>query len=136
MANPDGTFDLGQGYRVNVKGLNRALRALEKAGADSADMKDLMHSIGNTVGNAAKPLAPYKSGRLRNSIRAGRGKTKAVIRAGGARLPYAGVQHYGWPAHGIEGKHYLTEGLARSRNKALSQLNEGIEDILKKNDLK
>ncbi|MFD6094666.1 HK97 gp10 family phage protein [Oerskovia sp. NPDC060338] len=128
--------DLGEGFGVYVEGLNKAIRALSAAGADAADMKDLMHSIGNTVVSAAEPLAPYKTGKLRGSIRAGKGKTKAVVRAGGARYPYAGVQHYGWPAHGIEGTHFLTQGLSASRARVLAQLNEGLDDILVKNNLK
>nr|BFF13501.1 hypothetical protein GCM10025699_48040 [Microbacterium flavescens] len=65
---------------VKVEGLNKTIRALRQSGADMQDMKDLMHEIGTLIVNAAQP--PVKSGALAGSIRAGRGATKAVVRAG------------------------------------------------------
>lgn len=128
-------FELVNGpVRVKVVGLRKTVRALEKAGADTQDMRDLMHSIGNIVVKGANP--PQLTGKLGNTIRAGRGKTKAVVRAGGARAPYAGVIEYGWPARNIEATHYLTESLQNNRAEALDALDSGIGEILRKNDLK
>ena len=127
-------FEIVSGdVRLRVEGLGRTLRALSKAGADSEDMKDLMHRIGTLVVRAANP--PVLSGRLSGTIRAGRGKTKAVVRAGGARAPYAGVVHYGWPARNIAPNQFLTEALSRRRGDALRALDQGIADLLKKNHL-
>lgn len=128
-------FEIVNGpVRVKVVGLRKTVRALEKAGADTQDMRELMHSIGNIVVKGANP--PQLTGRLGNTIRAGRGKTKAVVRAGGARAPYAGVIEYGWPARNIEATHYLTESLQNNRAEALDALDSGIGEILRKNDLK
>lgn len=128
------TIDLGSGdVRVRIEGLGRTLRAMSKAGADAQDMKNLMHDIGMLVVNAANP--PELSGRLAGSLRAGRGKTKAVVRAGGARVPYAGVIHYGWPARNIAPNPFITDALQRQRGRALNMLDDGIQNILKKNDL-
>ena len=129
----DGEFGSGAG-RVRIEGLAKTVRALEKAGADSQDMKDLMHALGMFVVNAAD--APVLSGTLQGTIRAGRGKTKAVVRAGGARAPYAGVIHYGWPARNIQPTNFLSEALQRERGDILSALDDGLADILRKNDLK
>lgn len=129
----DGEFGGGAG-RVRVKGLSKTVRALEKAGAGAQDMRDLMHEIGTLVVRAANP--PILSGRLGNTIRAGRGKTKAVVRAGGARAPYAGVQEYGWPAHNITATHYLTEALQAERADVLRALDDGLDEILRRADLK
>ena len=119
--------------QVTVTGLNRLVRSLSSAGADAQDMKDLMHRIGMIVVNAANP--PVKSGALAGSLRAGRGKTKAVARAGGARVPYAGVINYGWPLRGISGRHYLDDALQRKQGEALQELNRGIGEILRRNNL-
>lgn len=119
--------------RVRVEGLGQTLRKMSKAGADAQDMKDLMHSIGMLVVNAAAP--PHLSGALAGSLRAGRGKTKAVVRAGGARVPYAGVVHYGWPARGIAPNPFILNALQAQRSNVLGKLDDGIEELLRKNDL-
>lgn len=119
--------------RVRVRGLSRSLRSLERAGADATDMRDLMQSIGQIVVDAAAP--PSVSGNLAGTIRAGRGKTKAVVRAGGARAPYAGVTHYGWPARNITARPFLTEALQKRRAQVFSALDRGIADLLRSNDL-
>lgn len=123
------------GVRIRVTGLRKTVRALEAAGVQAQDMKDLMHSLGVIVVSAARPNAPALSGALRGTLRAGRGKTKAVVRAGGARVPYAGVQHYGWPARGIKATNFLTDAVQSTRSQTFAALDEGIGDLLKKQNL-
>lgn len=122
------------GLTLRVEGLGKTLRAMEAAGADSEEMKSLMHSLGMVVVRSANP--PALTGTLAATLRAGRGKTKAVVRAGGARAPYAGVVHYGWPARNIPDNEFLTEALNRTRPQILANLSNGLGDILKKHDLK
>jgi len=130
------TQDVSERYRgvsVRTQGLAKTARALEKAGADSTDMKQLMYDIGMLVVRASLP--PVLTGRLASSIRAGRGKTKAVVRAGGARVPYAGVIHYGYPARNIEPQPFLLQALQQERGDVFTKLEDGIDDILRKNNL-
>lgn len=128
-------FEIANGdVRLRVEGLGRTLRALSKAGADAEDMRNLMHAIGNMVIQAAHPpIGP--TGRLSGSLRAGKGKTKAVVRAGGARAKYAGVIHYGWPARNIRPNPFLTRAVQATRGTAVSMLDDGLADILRNNDL-
>ncbi len=119
---------------VRVEGLRELNRALGKAGADAADQKELMHELGMIVVHAAQP--PVLDGTLEATIRAGRGKTKAVVRAGGARAPYAAVQHYGWPAHNIEPKPFLLDALTSKTDEIVDTMDKGVGEILKKNGLK
>lgn len=132
MPSSDFTITTSAG-RVRVTGVAKTVRALEKAGADAEDMRDLMHSIGELVVHAARP--PEVSGALLGTIRAGRGKTKAVVRAGSAAVPYAGVTHYGWPAHNIAPHPFLTTALQEERGAVFRELDRGIADILRKNNL-
>lgn len=97
-------------------------------------MRELMHELGMLVVRAAAP--PTLSGRLTGTLRAGRGKTKAVVRAGGARAPHAGVIHYGWPAHNIAAQPFLTNALQSERGDVLRALDNGLGELLKKNNLK
>jgi phage gpG-like protein len=96
-------------------------------------MKQLMYDIGMLVVRASLP--PVLTGRLRDSIRAGRGKTKAVVRAGGARIPYAPIIHYGYPARNIQPRPFLLEALQKERGDVFDKLEDGIDDILRKNNL-
>ncbi len=127
-------FEVTSGdMRLRVVGFGQTLRNMSKAGADAEDMKSLMHTIGEVVLGAAKP--PEASGKLAGTLRAGRGKTKAVVRAGGARAPYAGVIYYGWPAHHIAAQPFLSTAIQQTRPQILSELQDGLGDILRKNNL-
>ena len=130
------TQDVSETYRgvsIRTQGLAKTAKALEKAGADSTDMKQLMYDIGMIVVRASQP--PVLTGRLAASLRAGRGKTKAVVRAGGARVPYAPVIHYGWSTRNIEPQPFLLEALQNKRGDVFRAIDNGIEDILRKNNL-
>jgi len=133
MAQTQDVVERFRGVSVRTRGLARTARALEKAGADSTDMKQLMYDIGMLVVRASLP--PVLTGRLRDSIRAGRGKTKAVVRAGGARIPYAPIIHYGYPARNIQPRPFLLEALQKERGDVFDKLEDGIDDILRKNNL-
>lgn len=131
---PGDSFDIAQGdMTVRVQGLGSTLRAMSKAGSDAEDMRDLMHTLGGIVVQAASP--PTQSGRLATTLRAGRGKTKAVVRAGGARAKYAGVIHYGWPARNIAPNPFLTNAINQTRPQILAGLNDGLGDLLQKHNL-
>lgn len=130
------SITLGDGaVRVRVEGLGRTLRQLGKAGASAEDMRELMHQLGTVVVLAAVPMTRRETGRMAGSIRAGRGKTKSVVRMGGARVPYAGVQHYGWPARNIAPDLSLVRAVQATRPAILHQLNQGLAKLLADADL-
>jgi hypothetical protein len=119
-----------KGVTLKTEGLAKASRALSKAGDYAEDQRDLMHRIGNLVVGEAKGLAPARSGDLRDAIRAGRGKTKAVVRAGFRRVPYAPVIHYGWADHNIEPQPYMLQALANKRSEAFAMYQDGMRALL------
>lgn len=126
-------FDINTGgIRLRVEGLTKTVRALEAAGTASEEMRDLMHKLGMIVVSEARGRVPAESGSLRASIRAGRGKTKAVVRAGSRAVPYAGVIHHGWYAHGIEAAPFLKDALIAKRSSVFNELDQGIGDLLTK----
>lgn len=124
------------GYRI--EGLSKALRALEAAGADSDNLRGLMHQVGELVAARARELVPYDSGMLHSTIRSGYAKQKATIRAGFDSRPvkYAAVIHYGWPKRSIKPRPFLTKALEDRQLQALAALEEGMGAILHKRDLK
>ncbi|SJM66823.1 HK97 gp10 family phage protein [Agrococcus casei] len=126
----------GGPVKVTVKGLGRLNRALARAGVDAQNMRDLMHEIGMIAVRDAQGRVPVDSGRLRESIRSGRGKTKAVVRAGGARIPYAGVIHYGTPDNAYQPSPFLLTAIQAQRGAILNRFNQGVGDILAGAELK
>lgn len=120
---------------VLVEGLPQILAALRAAGDDLADMSELNHRLGNIVIANARP--PRESGEVAGTLRAGKGKTKAVVRAGYAnRGEYAGVLHYGDPHRNHRAHPFLTDALRRSQSTVLRELTKGIDVMLAKNGLK
>lgn len=87
---------------VKVENLSALRRELRKAGDDLGDLKDANASVAQLVATAAASRAPRRTGTLAGTVRGNRAAGKATVNAGGARVPYAGPVHYGWPAHHIE----------------------------------
>jgi len=123
-----------KGGTVLITGLRELNAKLRAAGSDLSDMSDLMHRLGTIV--IANARVPRQTGELAGTLRAGRGKTKAVVRAGYAkRGKYAGVVHYGNPSTGTRPQPFLTDALKRSQPQVLAELTRGIDLIVKRNNL-
>lgn len=117
--------------RVRIEGVRRLTRALTEAGVQVEDQKDLMHAVGMTVvRRAAPPVGP--TGRTGSSLRAGRGKTKAVVRAGYRNLRYVPVIHWGWPARNIKRNPWLQQADQSARPDAINTYQDGVNALLDK----
>ncbi|MGK0715146.1 hypothetical protein ACR5KS_03625 [Leucobacter sp. W1153] len=128
----DGTF-YGDGTVVRVEGLSKLSRELRKSGVDVQRMNEIMHAIGQAVVSSAN--VPTKTGRLKSTLRAGKGRTKAVVRMGGARAPYAGVIEYGWRARGITGSMAVNRARDSRKQESQRMIRAGVDKILKNNNL-
>lgn len=117
---------------VEVEGLRKALREMEKLGVDVEDMKDVFAGIATEASHVMEALTPSKSGALRASIRSNRAKNKAVVRIGKARVPYAGAINYGWPKRNIHPASFTGRTDAVMEEKAEDMLLDGIEGLIKK----
>jgi hypothetical protein len=94
---------------VRVEGLDRLVSTMRKAGADLSDLKEAHAAAGRIVAGDAQARAPRSSGALANSVRASRQAKRAQVVAGGARVPYAGPVHWGWPARGIAARPFISQ---------------------------
>lgn len=127
---------------VRVTGLREVIRSLERYGVEVSDLKKSFRRIGTLVTDEAKDLAPSLSGALAGSIRPSNSKNKALVRAGGARVPYAGVLHYGGgvPAgqpgpHNIRPHPFLTDAVDRKRNDVVRTLDAELNELIRSLDL-
>ena len=87
---------------VQVEGLREYIRALEQAGVEVEDLKDVFGEIASESAAVAAPVVPRRTGTLAGTVRGNRAKNKAVVTIGKARTPYAGPIIWGWPARGIK----------------------------------
>lgn len=117
------------GSGLEITGLRETIRNLERYGADVSDLKAAFQKIGNIVVGEAQSLAPKKSGALAASIRPSNTKNKSIVRAGSARVPYAGVQHFGWPRRNIKATNYLYKASESKQAEVLRTLEEELERI-------
>lgn len=115
---------------IRAHGLKETTRSLERYGVEVQDLKAGMNKAGNVVVDEAKTIVPVLSGKLMGTIRAGKAKNKVTVRAGGARTPYAGVIHWGWPAHGIEATHYLTDAAERKESQVVDVIREELVKLI------
>jgi hypothetical protein len=120
---------------IYVEGLRETSRALEKAGVDVEDLKDVMGAIATEASNTLAPLLPRHTGRLAGSTRPNRAKGKAVVTIGGARVPYAAPILYGWPKRHIRPSVAIPRTDAVMEVRAPEMLEDGWNAIAEKNGL-
>ena len=95
---------------VEVQGARELRRTLKAAGDDLSDLTKVNATISRYVAACgAAAMAPRRTGRLAGSLRGSQAKASATVRAGGARIPYAGVIHYGWPRRHIRAQPFLVD---------------------------
>lgn len=116
---------------IGVIGLKEFIKTLQALGVEVNDLKAAWGRIGNIVVKEAQSRAPKVSGALAGSIRASNAKGGATVRAGRARVPYAAVQHWGWPGHNIEGTYYLTNAADAKRAEVIEAVSDELERLLR-----
>lgn len=126
--------------RVRVSGLRDVVRNMSKAGVSAEDIKEVMESAGEIVARRASWLAPNRTGALRNNLRVGKAKTKASIKVGSARVPYARFVYFGRYNQAKGGLYqkanpFIYDALNATRTQVFNKIDTGIVDILKKYDL-
>lgn len=94
---------------ADVDGAAALRRSLARAGAAAEDLKAANATAAQVVAAAAAERAPRRSGALTATVRGNRAKGSAVVRAGGAKVPYAAPIHWGWPSRGIAPNTFVTD---------------------------
>lgn len=117
------------GYKV--QGLSQVVRALQQMGVEVDDLKDAFSKIADKAADAASAAAPRKSGRLAGDIRGNRAKSKAVVTAGRASVPYAGPINYGWPSRGIAPALFMQKADQQMQPVAVQMLEDEINTKIK-----
>tara|TARA_R100001594_G_scaffold150381_1_gene211330 strand:+ start:2697 stop:3047 length:351 start_codon:yes stop_codon:yes gene_type:complete len=106
------------------------------------DLKGLHQDLAEIVMDRALALAPYRTGRLKQTIRASGTQTAGRVRAGFKRRPYIPAVHFGWAtrpdaAKGWRGgpihpNPFLYDALDERHNQVFETYFEGIKKIQRK----
>jgi hypothetical protein len=130
------------GTTVEAQGMRQLRRRLSMLDKEFDDLKGLHQDLAEIVMNRALALAPVRTGRLKQSIRAAGTQTAGRVRAGFKRVPYAGPVHFGWAtrpdaAKGWRGgpihpNPFLYDALDERHNQVFETYFEGIKKIQRK----
>lgn len=131
-------------FGVQVRGGRRLRSTMKKAGMDVKQLTTINKEAATIVAGAAKVRAPIgkpsrKRGRgrpkaggaLKNSIRPGATTRAAVVRAGGARVPYANPQHWGWPQRHIKAKYFMSSAAKQTEPIWVKQYERKMKRVIK-----
>ena len=126
----------GAPLSVTIHGGTELRRALKEAAGDTDDLKRLNVEIAEMVADEARRLVPVRSGKLKGSIKARGAASKARVTAGSKRVPYAMVNHWGWPQRNIDGTFFITQAMENKKTEVLDFYEIELEQILHENGLK
>lgn len=113
--------------QTKVEGARELEATARAAAADLADMSRAHAQASDYVVQVARGMAPVRSGRLANSVRAAHAPTGATITAGGPGVPYAGPIHWGWPARNISAQPFLVDALAQAETSVVGIYGDSVE---------
>jgi hypothetical protein len=123
---------MAEAVTIKVEGLRETQKALKNLEGGLDDLKDTNASLGNEIAQRASALAPRLTGNLAASIKSNRQAKKVSIKAGGAKVPYAGVIEYGWKARNIESRSYLRKAAFENRDYIVQKYEDGIKQVIQK----
>lgn len=97
------------GGALRVDGARQLRKSLAAAGIQLDDLKAAHKELADYVVSVQRP--PVRTGRLAATVRPGATKTSAIVRAGGAKVPYANPIHWGWANRNIVANKWLTRAV-------------------------
>jgi hypothetical protein len=118
--------------RVQVRGAAEFRKAMKGMGADLKDLTAANKEAAKTVLEAAKENSPVLSGQLRASGRAKATRTSGRVMFGGSTVPYAGVIHFGWPAHGISPNPFMYDAADDRADEVAGAYQAAIDKMIRK----
>lgn len=111
----DGDVELGRAF-------NRAKARI--------DVESFAAEAAELVEREARQGAPRLTGALEASVQVETLGDGASVIAGGPGVPYAGVIHFGWSAHGIEATPFLWDALDRKEDAIVGVFADRTDDAI------
>ena len=123
------------GPSIEVEGARQLKRALRQIEGGTSDLKAIHGKAAKIVEDAARPLTPRRTGRLAASVRSSGVASGGVVRAGFAKVPYAGPIHFGWAKRNIAPQPFLYEALDSRSAEVIRTYEDGVNKLIKENGL-
>lgn len=117
---------------VRVEGLPQLRRRLRRIEGGLDDLKTEHRWVADYVQGKAAPGTPYRSGRLYGTARTSGTTKNSIVRYGRASVPYAAVQHYGWPARNIAPRPWVIDAAQRSEPIWSAHFNDAIHQLVER----
>lgn len=114
---------------LRVVGGRELRRELKAAGVSLQDLKAAHRAAAEIVARRGQADAPRVSGRLAGNVRAGATQRAAVVRAGGTRVPYAAVVHWGWPRRHIAANPWLSDAAVATESQWVDEYSQEVQKI-------
>jgi HK97 gp10 family phage protein len=115
--------------QIRLEGQAQFRRQLRLLSDGTEDLKEAHTDAAKLVENEARPNVPVRSGALQGSLRSSGTKTRGVVRVGFARVPYAGVVHFGWPARNIAPQPFIYDALDHRRADVIDVYHDRVNEI-------
>lgn len=122
----------GLGAAIEVDNLPQLRRHLRDTGIGYEELKGVGLEAAQIVADDAEPRAPFLEGHIQSTIRAAGQAKGGVVRAGSARYPYAGIEHFGWPARDIPPDPFLYDALDARRSDVVLTYQKGVDAVSKR----
>ena len=120
---------------IRVTGLKELRRAAAKMEAGVHDLTEVGRGAAEVVQAEARNIVPVgESGELRRSLRTWARSGRSAVVAGKRRVPYAGVIHFGWPAHNISPQPFLYKALDRRYDEVVQVYEDRMAELVKRLD--
>lgn len=123
---------------VKVVGYKAAIRSLKAIGVPNKEISDAGKKSAEITKNAALPLIPVRSGRLRKSV-----KVKATMKGGVSikagnenTIPYANPIHWGWFRRNIKPQPFFVKALGITRDEVFQTYYAQMDQLLIKHSTK
>ena len=130
------------GTTVEAEGMRELRKKLRRMDNGMDNLKGLHLDLAEIVANRAEALAPVRTGRLKQSIRAAGTQTAGRVRAGYKRVPWTGPVHVGgatrpdaakgWRGGPIHPNPFLYDALDERHNQVFETYFQGIKKIQRK----
>lgn len=115
---------------VKVEGARQFRATCKKAAIDLSSMKETHWKASALVWRVAVPRTPKRTGRLAASMRNAGTNTAAIVRAGGASVPYAAPIHWGWQKRHIEAQPWIYDTAAETQDQWMAVYEAGVQRVL------
>tara|TARA_R110000782_G_C14483646_1_gene376358 strand:+ start:138 stop:518 length:381 start_codon:yes stop_codon:yes gene_type:complete len=120
---------------ITVEGAKQLQRALRQVEGGMADLKGAHAEAAKIVEVKAERIAPKRSGALAASVRSSGQARQGIVRSGKAKVPYAGVIHFGWAARSISPQPFLYDALDDRRGEVIAVYDDRVNKLIKKHGL-